>query len=539
MLIARELRRYGYEVALERVETAHDMAAALDRQRWDVVLADYRLPNFSGPLALETVKQRGLDIPFILVSGAVGEEQAVAVMKAGAHDFVLKHSLFRLGAAVARELREAEVRQERRRAEAALKLLADISTLVTTAPEYHAVLQGAVRLVVPALADRCIVYSITAEHPMPDVIEVAYGEGVDPDALRALAHRYRPSYPPAPYEDHLIALALRTRKAALASEITEDVVTRLAPDEAHRRLLRELGARSMMALPLLGRGHLLGLWIFAATKPGRYTDADLALAEEMGGRVALMAENARLSHAREEFISTAVHEIKTPISVVKTAVQLMQHMTPEQRDARLPDVLIRLDRQCNRLTRLVTNVLEVTRLELKTIELQRRPTELAALVEQVVADMKGLSSSHRLIVTRNDSVTVDVDTERIEQVLTNLIDNAVKYSPGGGDIEVALRRQDDNVVASVRDHGIGVPADRQDRIFELFYRAHAGTPYGHVASLGVGLYLSREFVTRHGGRMWFESREGAGSTFYFSLPMAMELLGTQLAPHDGRAEAAP
>src|SRR5687768_2226262 len=113
-LLIRELKRYGFDPNIRRVETAEAMIAALDETEWDMILADYRLPRFSGPRALEIVRERGLDLPFILVSGTVGEEKAVAAMKAGAHDFLLKGSLLRLGAAVTRELREAEVRRERR-----------------------------------------------------------------------------------------------------------------------------------------------------------------------------------------------------------------------------------------------------------------------------------------------------------------------------------------------------------------------------------------------------------------------------------------
>ena len=518
-LMARELRRYGFEPTAERVETADSMTAALDRQKWDLILADYRLPHFSGPQALAIIKNRGLDVPFILVSGTVGEEKAVAAMKSGASDFVLKGSLLRLGAAVERELREAEGRRQRRRAEAALTLLADISKLLTDAPDYQEVLREAVQLAVPSLADWCILYS-SGEHLIMDLVEVAHGEGVDDRALQSLAREYRPEYPPRPGDEHPIADALRSRRGVVTSELTEYQLTRIARDDAHRELLQELGLRSMIALPLLAHEHITGLWIFAATEPGRYTDADLALAQEVGHRLALVAENVRLSRAREEFVSTAVHEIKTPVAAIKMAVQLMQQMRPEQREARLADLLPRLDRQCNRLNRLVTDVLDVTRVELKQIGIMRRKTDVSALVDRVVQEIRRQSASHQIVIVRNDPTAIDIDADRIEQVLGNLIDNAIKYSRAGSEVEVAARRKGEELIVSVRDHGVGIPADRQARIFERFYRAHAGTPYDHAASLGVGLYLSREFISRHNGRMWFESEAGKGSTFYFSLPVS-------------------
>jgi two-component system, OmpR family, phosphate regulon sensor histidine kinase PhoR len=178
-----------------------------------------------------------------------------------------------------------------------------------------------------------------------------------------------------------------------------------------------------------------------------------------------------------------------------------------------------LNRQCNRLDRLVTEVLEVSRLDLKRLKLNPRATDLAALVERVVGEMRDVGPRHDLVIQRNDAVTLTIDPDRIEQVLTNLLANAIKYSQPGSQVEVQSRRERSSVVVSVRDRGIGIPPDKQARIFERFYRAHVGTRYEHASSLGVGLYLSREFVERHGGRMWFESSEGIGSVFCFSLPL--------------------
>jgi len=121
MLVLRELRRADYDLTSERVDTPEAMNAALDQQTWDIVLCDYAMPRFSMPAALAMVKEKGLDLPFIIVSGAIGEEAAVAAMRAGAHDYVMKGNLPRLVPAIERELREAEVRRERKQAEEGLK----------------------------------------------------------------------------------------------------------------------------------------------------------------------------------------------------------------------------------------------------------------------------------------------------------------------------------------------------------------------------------------------------------------------------------
>lgn len=276
-----------------------------------------------------------------------------------------------------------------------------------------------------------------------------------------------------------------------------------------RTVLRPLGT-------LESGARRVGLGDFEHAIP-RHADDEIG---HLTGVFNEMRDNLRkLTRAREEFISTAIHEIKTPVAVIKTSVQFMQQFPPEQREKRLPQMLARLDRQCNRLDRLVSDVLEVTRLDSKRTHIRRRLTDVSDLLDHVVAEIQNVSPRHRLVITRNDAVQAVLDADRIEHVIFNLVDNAIKYSPSGGDIDVSLAREEDDFVISVRDRGIGIPADKQDRIFERFYRAHAGTQYEHAASLGVGLYLSRELVLRHGGRMWFESEEGEGSTFHVSLPI--------------------
>jgi signal transduction histidine kinase len=514
-LMARALRRSGFDPSVHRVDTAPALAAALAARSWHVILADYRMPAFSGHEALAMVQEAGVDIPFILVSGTLGEEMAVAMMKAGAHDFVLKHNLGRLGAAVGRELREAEVRRRRRWADTALEILAESARLSAEGLDVEAIVQRAAAVPVPRLADWCIVYA-RQWTALGHVRAVAATPAIDQDALVELADGYPPER-----EDHdpWLGVAQRARSPVLLGTVEDAELARITRDARHAQLLQRLAAHSLMVIPEIVGERVAGVLVLGARTPGRYGAADLAIASDVGGRVALVLENARLTREREEFISTAVHEIKTPIAVIKTAVQLVQQLSPEESCRRVPDLIARLMRQASRLDRLVTEVLEVSRLDLKRLTLVRRSTDLAALVERVVAEMRDISRDHALVIRRNDPITLEADPDRIEQVLANLVANAVKYSPAATEVEIESRRTAEEAVVSVRDHGIGIPRDKQPSIFERFFRAHVGTRYEHASSLGVGLYLSREFVNRHGGKIWFESEEGAGSTFAFSLPL--------------------
>ena len=151
------------------------------------------------------------------------------------------------------------------------------------------------------------------------------------------------------------------------------------------------------------------------------------------------------------------------------------------------------------------------------MELHPQRFDLAALVREVVTAMQTLSEKHRLLLRVDGPALVDADRNQIEVVLTHLIDNAIRYSPKGGDVEATVAKGDGQVVVAVKDQGIGIPEERQRHVFEPFFQIQpAIAGYG---GMGLGLYISKEILQRHGGRIWFESKEGQGSTFYFSLPV--------------------
>ncbi|HET8541381.1 MAG TPA: PAS domain-containing sensor histidine kinase [Anaeromyxobacter sp.] len=240
-----------------------------------------------------------------------------------------------------------------------------------------------------------------------------------------------------------------------------------------------------------------------------------------GGRLAvavLRDETAarRLDAQRDDFLSTAAHELKTPLAVVKAYAQLMRRREPREAQA-----LAVIERQVNRLSRLVQQMLDASRLRLERGGGRLERFDLSALAGEIVDAMRGAAPRHALHVDAAGPAPVLGDRDRIGRVLTCLVDNAVRFSPSGGDVEAHVEADGGEVHVAVRDHGVGIPEERQGQVFERFYRAHAGTPEDY-GGLGVGLDLAREIVRRHGGRIWFESTPGGGSTFHFSLPAARE-----------------
>jgi signal transduction histidine kinase len=239
-------------------------------------------------------------------------------------------------------------------------------------------------------------------------------------------------------------------------------------------------------------------------------------------QISARAAAEHLSELREEFLSAAAHELKTPVAAIKGYAQLLREWDQEELRRNAGRALASIERQSNRIDRLVQQLLEASRLRRQDLKLAPERMDLLAIVRQVSDDMRTAFPRHHFLVTSEGRCAVFADRARIEQVLTNLLSNAAKFSPPGSEIRVHVGEMGDEVVTSVQDSGIGIPADRQRDIFERYYQAHRGTPYEGVLGLGLGLYLCKQIVNAHGGRIWFESTYGKGSTFRVSLPLAKE-----------------
>ncbi len=246
-----------------------------------------------------------------------------------------------------------------------------------------------------------------------------------------------------------------------------------------------------------------------------------------------MEERERAAHEaaerlKDEFISIAAHELRTPLAILKGFAQTLLVQTARGKGSELVDwqveALQGIEQATARLVELTEDLLDVTRLQAGRLTLHLEAIDLVALVKRVVVRLQMTAAHHSIsIITRLEYLVVQVDPRRIEQVISNLIGNAIKYSPGGGMIEVTITEEPQTKMAllSVSDHGIGIPAQQQSLIFGRFARADNARAYG-IGGTGLGLYLCRELVERHGGRIWFESTEGQGSTFFISLPRSLD-----------------
>jgi len=298
-------------------------------------------------------------------------------------------------------------------------------------------------------------------------------------------------------------------------------------------ILREKGVRSLLGVPLLADGRVLGVLHVGALGAGRFARRDVDPLVVVADRIAMAIEKARLFEAarvaqrdtaeakealrvREEFLSVAAHDLKTPITAAKVAVQLLKRsFAPLALGATQTIALESVDAQITKLAELVGQLLDTVRIASGSLAIDVRDVDMADLVRSAVAEIAPLTERHRFVVDAPAELVARVDAFRLGQVLRNLLDNAVKYSPDGGEIEVHVSRADATALLTVRDHGIGVAAEHRARLFDRFYQAHQNR-----SGLGLGLYICRDIVERHGGIIYLEQPEGAGSRFVISLPLA-------------------
>jgi PAS domain S-box-containing protein len=415
---------------------------------------------------------------------------------------------------------------ERIRAEQRLAFLAEAGARLGMSLDERETLEAMTQLAVQRMADWAVVYVPDERHER--LLRTAFAARAD--ARRDLILELEERYPARPGPQSVLWRVMDGADPVLTHDLTDAALVRAAIDEDHLRILRALRLVSAIYVPLQARGRTLGvLALFTAADSGRRLGAeDLAVTEEIARRLALAVDNARLFmqtrdaiRARDEFLSLASHELRNPVAAISGTAQLIERARQRhQLDDRLIDRYMSvIQRTSAHLANLTEDLLDVGRLQEGRLPLRFKDMDLADLVRGVAAREQSRSDGPRIVLSlARDPCPIVADADRLEQVITNLLDNARKYSPQGRTIEVELSAADGGVLLAVCDHGIGLPTGSAGRIFEPFGRAQNATER-NIPGLGLGLYISRQIVERHGGRLWAESRgEGHGSTFRLWLP---------------------
>jgi PAS domain S-box-containing protein len=403
---------------------------------------------------------------------------------------------------------------------------------ITSSPlDFPSRLAALPRVVVPALGDWALA-DIVKPDGVIERVEVVHRDPARAESARTLRLRTQLELG----AQVGIPRAVRTREPAVYLDIEPEHLSPHHPklpvgthEPNQLALLRELGMRSFVCVPLIARDKVMGtLTVVSADDPQRYQPADVALLVDLARRAALALDNARLYteaqeaiRAREDFLSVASHELRTPVTslqlAVESVVQLLEsgHLTSAPPEF-IGSILEAAKRQSRRLEKLVEALLDVSRITAGRLELARERVDLAQLVAEVVAEVRDEAAAAEctLTVDLGDDVSGHWDRLRLEQVATNLLSNAIKYGVGGS-VRVVVEGDARSGRLRVSDNGIGIAVEMQERIFERFERAVPASNYG---GLGLGLYIARRIVEAHGGSISVVSQEGQGATFTVELP---------------------
>jgi PAS domain S-box-containing protein len=631
-LIEQELRRGGCQVVCQRVETGPEMLLELNRHPWDVIICDYKLPGFGALAAMKLLKELELDIPFLIVSGVIGEETAVAIMKAGAHDYVMKNNLTRLVPAVAREIRDAGERLERRKAEeqlreneARFRLLFEDSPISLWEKDYSRINFYLDDLRQSGIADFVRYFQ---EHPEAvseclqrirvisvnkatlkmfkaedqSVLQANFEQTFTPDSLQSFGREL------AALSSGETTIALEGERRSLAGETffvarrlqvmpgfeeslgkvgvsLIDLTERKRAQEAVQKALARAEdalakidaifrsvASALLVVDMEGSVILmnhtaeqtLGVTLQSSLNQpvdqvikkelltnhiekflkGKKTEdmIELEMFDCFFGEMRTLQISSSLARTRDgtstgvvitffditskremdraksEFIMTAAHELRTPLTTIMGYTELLlseNQFDQEQNRTFLSYIM----EKAEILQRIVDDLLQLGHIEFgRTVVLKRTRCHLDEVINRYVDHYR---REHRIHQFKTDlpekPIFVYMDSDRIGQVLDNLLSNSVKYSPAGGLISSSAEIRDDLCIVKIQDEGIGMSQAQKARAFEKFYRGNISDTA--VGGLGLGLTITKNIVEAHGGRIWIESEPGRGTSVSFSLPL--------------------
>lgn len=524
-LNCRELQRAGYSVEAITIQTEAELAHRLHRP-YDVILSDHGLPGWTGMDAFEFLSRQpgGCPAPFILVTGSLGEETAVECMKQGISDFVLKHRLSRLPVAVQRAIDEVALRRHR---EVALEQLQraheQLEVRVQQRTEELSELNLSLREEVAGrkhaeLAARESEQRFrTLLEAIPEMVWTKLPDGtcdycnqrwIEYTGLSA-AESEAGAWKKTIHPDDLAGCLERWRASRASGEVYEaEYRIRRAADGAYRWHLSR-------ALPLRDSAGKIIKW-FGSTIDMH----DQKLAQQA---------QAQLLAMRDDLVSNVSHSLRTPLASLRGFSELMLSRDFPQDKRR--EFLGIIHGESQRLTQLINRFLDLQRMEAGRELFTYESLDLVKLVSERAA-LFGEDGKHRLRLELPVTLPrIRGDAERIHEVLNNLISNALKYSPYGGDVIVGARAEREEVLLWVADHGLGIPPEALPHLFSKFYRVETAERRG-IAGTGLGLAMVRQIVELHHGRAWAESTLGEGSTFFVALPR-------EQAEAPAKGEAAP
>lgn len=394
--------------------------------------------------------------------------------------------------------------------------LVEAASVLASSLDYEETLAAVAQLAVRSLADFCVI----------DVVqdgEIRRLQATHADPDKAALMRELLEFPLDRGRPHLSLEALDKGTPLLVPEVTEAMLESVTQGPEHRRVLKALQPRSLIVLPMIARERVIGVMLCVSSSRS-YEEDDLALAERLARLASLEVENAehhrdlqRALRERDRVLGVVAHDLRNPLNVIAMSAELLRDL-PLSEERRVRQLGVILD-SATRMDRLIQDLLDVARMEGDRLQLRRQSHDPEVLAREAVdlnAARAADKSLHLNVASTGLAPPVWADRDRILRVLSNLIENAVKFTAEGGRIEVRVEEAEQGARFTVADTGLGIASDELPHLFKPFWQARGGSGEG----AGLGLAIARGIVEAHGGRIWAESVPGEGSTFHFTIPGA-------------------
>lgn len=490
-LLQRELRKSELSFTAEVVQTAKDFKKALSDFLPDLILSDYSLPSFDAESAFLIKQELNPDIPFIIVSGIIGEENAVKLIKAGVTDYVSKNKLFTLSTKIDRALNDTLIRQEKKLADEKLKTINEELSLLNQELEDRVInrtralaeSESRFRSMMETIPQLAWTNTINGEINFHNQRWYEYtGLDIEKNSLfgpKTVIH----------LEDHEEGIA-QFQSILNQNEGGEFQVRIKRVDELYRWHLIRL-------MPVKNQQGKLELWVGTATD---------------------IQELRLLQQQKDDFIIIASHELKTPITSLKASLQLLDRIKDNPPNTgMLSKLVLQANKSLAKLNDLIDGLLNSSKANQGQLHISQQNFVLSSIIKDCYQDLTA-DGIYSIEMEGDLEIAVYADAIRIEQIVVNFLNNAIKYAAQSKEIRIKIEKLEDMAKVSVIDQGPGIQPEKLRYIFDRYYRAdHSGSQY---TGLGLGLYICAEIIKQHNGQIGVESTLEEGSSFWFTLPMA-------------------
>ena len=552
---------------------------------YDAIVTDIKMPELDGLSLLEKARQLRPDTPTLLITGHGERDLTVRALRGGAYDFIekpierdqfiaslgraiqarqLKRQVNEQKQALARHAGELErMVQERtrellaanqakdeflkardqalveaQRAHERLSFLAEATRVLVTSLDTTETLGRVARVLVPAMADYCLI-SMMMKNGSFRLATVVHRDADSQGLIQQLAGHIAPDKMSA---THPMTRVHQTRHATLFEDCSAQK-KRLAADREYLAAHRKMGGRSVMIVPLAAHGQTLGVMTLGRLdKSDAFQQDDLELGEELARRTALAVANARLysdaqdaNRLKDEFLATVSHELRTPLTAILGWAQMLQGGTLDEATGQR--ALGSIERNAKFQSHLIEDLLDISRISTGKLRLDVRPLELAPIIEAAVDAVRPAADAKAIRLDKTidwKAGLVSGDSDRLQQVVWNLLTNAIKFTPRDGCVRITLKRQNAHVQIQVSDTGQGISPEFLPYMFDLFRQGDSSITRSH-GGLGLGLAIVRHLVEMHGGSVQAQSEgEGKGATFVVMLPM----IGIPMADNNSHKDGA-